>query len=604
MVLIQLWVGIMMFHFTMKFLGFKPDKTKMYCGIAGYSGSIPPNMANIKILGMYNIARGDDSCGIALDNKCYKGIGINANWVNFIENNSIPDPVINNTVIVHTRKATGGSHTAENAHPFEFYRSDHSKSPYFIGCHNGTLKNETELETEFKIKDFKYNVDSQLLLKIISLTTPKNTANLRVLEKYKGGAALLFYWTNEPNTLYAWKGATKDYSVYNEERPLFYWKTDKGVYISSIKESLKAIGGDDATVFTFKQNTLFKIKEGEIEELPMKFERDFYVPSPSTTSITTPNFVHKVPIKPYKDFFKDYRAYSPYSPKDLGELSSQRNFLIDAEPRPTIAETEDSKVYFWRGRYWRNGHLLGNTVTDELKGIVVDLNSEGYPRYSDKAKLSDLFIPYYFYKGMMVRDKDALDRLIRLIRAGSVSFKEVSGTDITEVVLSSVLPAITTGELFVGLMWKPRDTTGTVKYYGSVAPKPFEIASFCNTEIRPLFSNITYSFNNGFFTGATKDPLVSTAIELPFTPTNKEVDVEEDNEIVNVSDEKELEELSEVAATIEKLNAMLNNTKNPQLKQINETLKTASKQIEDEFDNIAKTTALMTDSEALYANNI
>ena len=613
MVLIQLWLGLIMFHFAMKFLGFKPDKTKLYCGIAGYSGSIPPNMANMKILGMYNIARGDDSCGIALDDKCYKGVGVNANWINFIENNKIPEyPSVNNTVIIHTRKATGGQHTAENAHPFEFFRGDNpspTRKPYFIGCHNGTLKNEDALEKQFKMKDFKYNIDSQLLLKIISLATKKDSSSLKVLEQYKGGAALLFYWTSEPNTLYAWKGATKDYANYVEERPLFYWKTDGGVYISSIKESLKAIGGDDTTVFSFKQNTLFKINQGEIEELPMKFERDFYVATPSVTTFTPPVQATdvKTPLFPLQQTFINYPQYTFYGPTLLGD---NKRYLLDCEPRPSAAEMAHNKIYLWRGRYCRNGHILANAECDADTGLEIDLNCMGYPIYSDKFILGDTTVKkYYFYKGLMVRDKEALARLLRLIKAGSVIFTGKFSSDVYKVEVKDI-PPITLAELFVGLIVNPNDIRGTIKY--SPVEVPRYSIDFYAGSIQPQFSNVTYTFQNGYFNNAVKKTVDSGVIEIPFqlVTKQKEVDIEKDAEIVTDAESKKLaeeeaktEELVDLSNNIAALTKKINESKNPRLQQLKKPFEEMQGLVETEFDEIAKSTALIADSDIIYRNN-
>lgn len=612
MVLIQLWLGLIMFHFAMKFLGFKPDKTKLYCGIAGYSGSIPPNMANMKILGMYNIARGDDSCGIALDDKCYKGIGVNANWINFMENNKIPDPSINNTVIIHTRKATGGQHTAENAHPFEFFRGDNpspTRKPYFIGCHNGTLKNEDALEKQFKMKDFKYNIDSQLLLKIISLATKKDSSSLKVLEQYKGGAALLFYWTSEPNTLYAWKGATKDYANYVEERPLFYWKTDGGVYISSIKESLKAIGGDDTTVFSFKQNTLFKINQGEIEELPMKFERDFYVATPSVTTFTPPVQATdvKTPAFPLQQTFINYPQYVFHGPTLLGD---NKRYLLDCEPRPSAAEMAHNKIYLWRGRYCRNGHILANAECDADTGLEIDLNCMGYPIYSEKFVLGDTTLKkYYFYKGLMVRDKEALARLLRLIKAGSVIFTGKFSSDVYKVETKDI-PPITLAELFVGLIVNPNDIRGTIKYSPIEVPK-YSIDFYAGS-IQPQFSNVTYTFQNGYFNNAVKKTVDSGVIEIPFqlVTKQKEVDIEKDAEIITDTESKRLaeeeaktEELVHLSNNIAALTKKINESKNPRLQQLKKPFEEMQGLVETEFDEIAKSTALIADNDIIYRNN-
>ncbi len=585
--IIELWFGLMVFHFSMRLLGFKPDRTKLYCGIAGYSGSTPPNMANMKILGMYNIARGDDSCGIAIDDRCYKGVGKNANWVDFMENNSIPDPNITNTVIVHTRKATGGTHSAENAHPFEFYKNKNTTDPYFIGCHNGTIRNETDLKKEYKLEDYHYNVDSQLLLKIISQTTKSNTNNLQVLSKYRGGAALLFYWTNEPNTLYAWKGATKEYTTFIEERPLFYWKTDTGVYISSIKPSLFAIGGKEDTVFSFKENTLFKIKEGVIEELPYTFNREF-------TVVSTTYSYSKPADKELTDTFKGYGRYSILTHIKRNTVG---DVLIDHEPMPTTEEIKGGKVYFWKGRYYKNGHLLGGADTEELSGIELALNTKGYPSYSEYFNPdTDVATTYYFYKGLMVQSEEALNLLITKVKDKSVTFV---GDNIT------VIPYVEVKKLFLGFVWNTNDTVGNIKHI-IANDNSVQGVGYCTGKIRPLFSNVTYTLSNGFLKEAVKvrDEKV---LELPFKPSNtKEDDVENDKDLITTKDvniedtlnpafEEELNEYLDVMQNVEKIKKRFETSGNSVINKLSKKLDQSYKYLDEHFKSIAEGKALEED---------
>ena len=111
-------------------------------------------------------------------------------------------------------------------------------------------------------------IDSEILLEIIY-----STGKYHVLSEYIGAAALLFTNTHEPNVAYVWKGASKMYnyasSKVEEERPLFYYKENKNsLYISSIKDSLLTIGGvDDKNVFTFEENTLYRITDGDIDNV-------------------------------------------------------------------------------------------------------------------------------------------------------------------------------------------------------------------------------------------------------------------------------------------------------------------------------------------------
>lgn len=252
---------ILLLVHSLGWLFFKKNNI-LSCGLFGYVGSEQPSMDKIKILGIYNIERGKDSCGISIDDMITKH---NGNFNTFIESNILPDPTQDFTIIGHDRKRSSGVISIENAHPFGFFNDENADEeieiPDFIGAHNGTIYNDNTLATKYKVDTNKYSVDSQILLKVIS------TGNYKILEEYSGAAALLMRKTNEPNTLYVFKGASRTYANFplEEERPLFYWqKSENEMYISSLKDSLKAIGGDQNTIHSFETNKVIKIVAGSI----------------------------------------------------------------------------------------------------------------------------------------------------------------------------------------------------------------------------------------------------------------------------------------------------------------------------------------------------
>ena len=170
------------------------------CGIFGQLTANPEkiNDGYIKILGMDNVSRGKDSCGIFLDGEIYTGVYAESDFNKFIKGRYFK-PNTYPVVFGHTRKASSGNVSRENAHPFGFGELDNGDFR-FIGVHNGTIYNDDELAEEFKISTkvkepmnggrsffHRNKIDSQILLEILTKNTPKR--DFSVLEKYEGGAA-------------------------------------------------------------------------------------------------------------------------------------------------------------------------------------------------------------------------------------------------------------------------------------------------------------------------------------------------------------------------------------------------------------------------------
>ena len=406
------------------------------CGIFAWVGKDPKKFNKDKFdkLGLYNIERGKDSCGVTFDGEIYYGLNTDKLYSKFIVDREI-HPVQYPVVIGHTRSASVGNIVnSVNAHPFGFGTNDSNTGYEFIGCHNGTLYNHKELGPMFNVKTSEeienvstvspYNkyystrqkIDSEILLEIIY----KNK-NFKVLGKYNGAAALVFTNTNEPNVLYVWKGASKLYDLKNydveEERPLFYYKeTKNSLYISSIQESLEAIGGKvNKNLFTFKPNNVYKIIDGDVENAELTPITRVNSTQKDSSYSNTGNY--------YKNHTNAYSMHDDYSEYDYLSNKSKDVIVLPAvkevlnnpnckivppniyNEKLTKAQNEYAgRIYFNKFRFWQNGHLVTGIYTWIKHYGFYKIGEESISE-AEKNLYSKVGLP--FIKNDFVKDPDS-----------------------------------------------------------------------------------------------------------------------------------------------------------------------------------------------------
>jgi glucosamine--fructose-6-phosphate aminotransferase (isomerizing) len=169
------------------------------CGIVGYIGA--ENAADIIFKGLEKLEyRGYDSAGIAVvteDNKLEirRSVGkLNNLGVNLAKN-----PLCGTLGIGHTRWATHGKPSEENAHP----HTDESKSIVIV--HNGIIENYAELKNALQKEGqvFKSETDTEVVAHLIKKYYTNNLlgAVKRALEDIRGSYALVVLSKNDPDRI-------------------------------------------------------------------------------------------------------------------------------------------------------------------------------------------------------------------------------------------------------------------------------------------------------------------------------------------------------------------------------------------------------------------
>ncbi len=398
----------------------------VFCGMVGFSSDHKAEAGILRTLLLYNLERGEDSTGWAINNEVTKDT---VDAKKFLSKNRINllDTHENFTIIAHARKSSSGyKMSKEHAHPFGMYKDATEKDKYdLILAMNGTLTNTAEMAKHFEVPYAAAgNSDTQILARIMAKLGEKEF--IKALEAYDGTATLLFFTPKYPNTLMVYKDPARD---------LFYWQKSKNeMYVSSMDDSLFAAGAELEDVHPFEDNVLFRITKGRITK--------------ETKVIRAPI---KKEVKVYNQR-EDY-GYSGHGGGQQGKFRSSSNstnmdlFRMDlVNTRPT-----GNVVYCLIDRYFRNGHPLNGS-------FLLDENGKEQTSGADVTK----FKRYYFVNGNLLESEDKYNEL-KLLCAGLNNdidlpkFKEIRTSVLCEYYAYPPLGIVDESQKFyLNSQWKKR----------------------------------------------------------------------------------------------------------------------------------------------------
>jgi len=234
------------------------------CGIIGVVSQ--RNVVPLLIDGLKRLEyRGYDSAGLAvIDENSAKRIRQVGKVVE-LEQRLASHPVRGNIGIAHTRWATHGRPTEENAHP-------HSSGDAVMLVHNGIIENHEELRRQLA-KDgcyFSSETDTEVIVHMINKVLPTvddlRQAVCTVISKLRGAYALAIIEKNDPTTIVAVrKGSPLIVGIGIEEH---YIASDP-IALGNLAEHFVYLEEGDVAEIQLSQFKIFD-SQGQLVDRPIK----------------------------------------------------------------------------------------------------------------------------------------------------------------------------------------------------------------------------------------------------------------------------------------------------------------------------------------------
>lgn len=219
------------------------------CGIIGYTGD--KRASDIIIQGLkYLEYRGYDSSGVAVLSDGAIKVAKKEGRIKNLEEHLEKYPIEGHLAIGHTRWATHGKPSDDNAHPFISF---HTR---FAVVHNGIIENYLEIKEELMAEGvvFRSQTDSEVVAHLVEFLDKGDTkrAILDAVAKLKGAFALGIISVDSPDVLYAVK----------KDNPLIVGVTDNEGFICSDINSLQKFLSE---VIVLDNDQMAVVRKGSVE---------------------------------------------------------------------------------------------------------------------------------------------------------------------------------------------------------------------------------------------------------------------------------------------------------------------------------------------------
>src|SRR6187401_1405050 len=171
------------------------------CGIVGYVGSKP--LMPVLIEGLRRLEyRGYDSAGVAVVRNGQVEVRRSAGKLSRLEDVLAVQPLDGEFGIGHTRWATHGRPTEENAHPHRDCKGR------IVVVHNGIIENYLELKKELAAEGHRFvtETDTEIVAHLVEKESPGDgleAAVRRALKRLRGLFALVLISADDPDLIIA-----------------------------------------------------------------------------------------------------------------------------------------------------------------------------------------------------------------------------------------------------------------------------------------------------------------------------------------------------------------------------------------------------------------
>ncbi len=247
------------------------------CGIVGYTGS--RDAVDVLLSGLQKLEyRGYDSAGIAVMKDAGIELRRSVGKLNNLTMEILKRPLSAHTGIGHTRWATHGRPSEQNAHP-------HMEGGVAV-VHNGIIENYLVLKDELKASGavFKSETDTEILSHLIQRATAEGLcladAVRSAVKRIKGTFALLALSEKEPGTIIGARlecpmivGVGENETIISSDIPAILDVTRKAIFLHD--GDIVSITGGEVEITDFEGHAVDR-KETNINWSPVMAEKGGY----------------------------------------------------------------------------------------------------------------------------------------------------------------------------------------------------------------------------------------------------------------------------------------------------------------------------------------